>query len=373
MSVLGQNCAALFQHVEGVIAEYNVGNKLLALSLGSPVVGLPLLASGQACNAAFPLHLMKQLYRCDSVAISSLVETGWTTEANPYIDNKRDLDADLQSSIAQLSLAHLNIPVKDMMNRRGKTDPCNARNILHRKNTRSGVYYHRKAKRSVYLKIILHWVIHHKRLSTSDLYAMDKKKVSQITNEENWSIIEEVDPNPHMKRIDIARKLNIPPSTLNMIVSKRKTIEAMYSEEKVANKNVCEGFISSEESPSLYAMDKKKVRQITNEENWSIIEEVDPNPHMKRIDIARKLNIPPSTLNMIVSKRKTIEAMYSEEKSGKQKCVCEGQFPELENVLLKWFKQVHASNTPIDGTVVCAKSPHLALQMELSDFKASKG
>ncbi|KAJ4445973.1 hypothetical protein ANN_12659 [Periplaneta americana] len=45
----------------------------------SPVVGLPLLASGQACNAAFPLHLMKQLYRCDSVAISSLVETGWTT------------------------------------------------------------------------------------------------------------------------------------------------------------------------------------------------------------------------------------------------------------------------------------------------------
>ncbi|KAJ4439549.1 hypothetical protein ANN_07673 [Periplaneta americana] len=54
-------------------------NTGILLEASSPVVGLPLLASGQACNAAFPLHLMKQLYRCDSVAISSLVETGWTT------------------------------------------------------------------------------------------------------------------------------------------------------------------------------------------------------------------------------------------------------------------------------------------------------
>ena len=46
----------------------------------SPVVGLLPLASGSAClGMAFPPFLVKQLYRCDSVAISSFVRTGYTT------------------------------------------------------------------------------------------------------------------------------------------------------------------------------------------------------------------------------------------------------------------------------------------------------
>jgi len=47
----------------------------------SPVVGLLPLASGLTClGMAFPPFLVKQLYSCDSVVISSFVRTGYTTK-----------------------------------------------------------------------------------------------------------------------------------------------------------------------------------------------------------------------------------------------------------------------------------------------------
>ena len=55
-------------------------NGLRAQSRVSPVVGLLPSASGRAClGMAFPRFLMKQLYRCDSVVISSFVRTWYTT------------------------------------------------------------------------------------------------------------------------------------------------------------------------------------------------------------------------------------------------------------------------------------------------------
>ena len=55
-------------------------NGLRAQSRVSPVVGLLPLASGPAClGMAFPPFLVKQLYRCGSVIISSFVRTGYTT------------------------------------------------------------------------------------------------------------------------------------------------------------------------------------------------------------------------------------------------------------------------------------------------------
>jgi len=55
-------------------------NGLLAQSRVSPVVRLLPLASGPAClGMVFPPFLVKQLYRCDSVVISSFVRTEYTT------------------------------------------------------------------------------------------------------------------------------------------------------------------------------------------------------------------------------------------------------------------------------------------------------
>ena len=55
-------------------------NGLQAQSRVSPAVGLLPLASGPTClGMAFPPFLVKQLYRCDSVVISSFVRIGYTT------------------------------------------------------------------------------------------------------------------------------------------------------------------------------------------------------------------------------------------------------------------------------------------------------
>ena len=55
-------------------------NGLRNQSRVSPAVGLLPLASGPAClGMTFPPFLVKQLYRCDSVVISSFVRTGYTT------------------------------------------------------------------------------------------------------------------------------------------------------------------------------------------------------------------------------------------------------------------------------------------------------
>ena len=55
-------------------------NGLRAQSRVSPAVGLLPLASGLAClEMAFPSFLVKKLYRCDSVVISSFVRTGYAT------------------------------------------------------------------------------------------------------------------------------------------------------------------------------------------------------------------------------------------------------------------------------------------------------
>jgi len=55
-------------------------NGLRVQSRVSPVVGLLPLTTGLTClGMAFPPFLTKQLYRCDSVIISSFVRTGYTT------------------------------------------------------------------------------------------------------------------------------------------------------------------------------------------------------------------------------------------------------------------------------------------------------
>ncbi|KRY10269.1 Major centromere autoantigen B [Trichinella patagoniensis] len=49
----------------------------------------------------------------------------------------------------------------------------------------------------------------------------------------------------------------------------------------------------------VFKMEKKEWRQITTAQKLQIIQTVDENPNMKRIDIARMMNIPSSTLNTV--------------------------------------------------------------------------
>ncbi|KRX98888.1 Tigger transposable element-derived protein 4 [Trichinella pseudospiralis] len=50
-----------------------------------------------------------------------------------------------------------------------------------------------------------------------------------------------------------------------------------------------------------------------------------------------------------------------------------GKFPEIEELLLKWFKQVQTTNVPVDGTVFRSKAAELTYVVGINDFKASNG
>ena len=79
-----------FKHHETCQLLYFPPNGLRAQSRVSPVVGLLPSASGPAClGMAFPPFLMKQLYRCDSVVISSFVRTGCTTRKWGWLYTQR--------------------------------------------------------------------------------------------------------------------------------------------------------------------------------------------------------------------------------------------------------------------------------------------
>ncbi|KRZ93323.1 Major centromere autoantigen B [Trichinella sp. T8] len=117
-------------------------------------------------------------------------------------------------------------------------------------------------------------------------------------------------------------------------------------------------------------MEKKERRQITTSLKLQITQTVDENPNMKRIDIARMMNIPSSTLNTILAKRTTLESACNDGNSSTRKRIRSGNFAELEEVLLKWFKQVRTLNIPVDGTVVRSKAAELAHMMGINDFKA---
>ncbi|KRX33410.1 hypothetical protein T05_976 [Trichinella murrelli] len=52
-------------------------------------------------------------------------------------------------------------------------------------------------------------------------------------------------------------------------------------------------------SDRVFQMEKKEWRQITTSHKLQIIQTVDENPNMKRIDIARMMKIPSSRLSIV--------------------------------------------------------------------------
>ncbi|KAG0432820.1 hypothetical protein HPB47_020496 [Ixodes persulcatus] len=89
-------------------------------------------------------------------------------------------------------------------------------------------------------------------------------------------------------------------------------------------------------------MASRKRKPLTLRERLSILAVVDRDPKRKRIDIAKGLRLPASTVNTVVSKRKQIEenALVFGAATKQARGAKHG---ELEDALLKWFKQARAS------------------------------
>jgi hypothetical protein len=119
------------------------------------------------------------------------------------------------------------------------------------------------------------------------------------------------------------------------------------------------------------ALRKKRVR--TLHDRSKIIHEVDKNPGEKRVDIAKRLGLPTSTLNSIFAKRTDICEQI--QKCGnackKRKTGKELTFAELEMMLFTWYQQARGSNIPIDGNILKEKMKIIAAKLNIDCFSAS--
>jgi len=84
-----------------------------------------------------------------------------------------------------------------------------------------------------------------------------------------------------------------------------------------------------------------KRKSLTLSEKLHVIEEIDKNPGETRTDIAKRLQLPSSTLNGIYAKKEELQA--AAEKSGSSsktiKKVRQVSNETLDGVLLEWFTQ----------------------------------
>lgn len=117
----------------------------------------------------------------------------------------------------------------------------------------------------------------------------------------------------------------------------------------------------------------KQIR--TLEERLHIIDEVERNPFEKKINIAKRLGIPPSTLNSIISKKKEIREQADKygTSAKKRKTSKMSTYSELEKVLFAWYEQARASNIPVDGNILREKALKIAASNGMDTFSASNG
>ncbi|KAH7979730.1 hypothetical protein HPB49_010743 [Dermacentor silvarum] len=106
-------------------------------------------------------------------------------------------------------------------------------------------------------------------------------------------------------------------------------------------------------------------------EKVEIPREVDAGKQSKN-EIAKKHDIPRSTLSTYIRNKKTIEDSYAAETFAKdRKRIRTAKHPDLEAALLAWIKEKRSQDIPLSGPIIVAKAADFALRLNLSDFAAS--
>lgn len=118
------------------------------------------------------------------------------------------------------------------------------------------------------------------------------------------------------------------------------------------------------------ALHKRKALSL--EEKLNVLDAVDKQPGRKRVEIAKELGLPPSTLNSIVSKRAEIKgnaALFGP----KAKQARGAKYGTLDESLLTWFQQARAAGINFDGSILREKAMEVADRLGITDFAASNG
>ena len=89
-------------------------------------------------------------------------------------------------------------------------------------------------------------------------------------------------------------------------------------------------------------------------------------------NVAEKYGLPKNTVSTgFKIKEKLFTAL--EKSSNKRKKVRENNYPDIDNVVFKWFLSQRGKSIPIDGTFIKEKAMKYAKELGATDFKASDG
>ncbi|KAH6930953.1 hypothetical protein HPB50_021067 [Hyalomma asiaticum] len=119
-------------------------------------------------------------------------------------------------------------------------------------------------------------------------------------------------------------------------------------------------------------MASRKWKALYLEEKLDVLNAVDKQPARKRVDIAKDLGLPPSTLNSIVSKRAQIEGNATLF-GPKPKQARGAKYGNLDETFLTWFKQARTAGINFDGSTLREKAMEIADRLGITDFAASNG
>lgn len=115
-------------------------------------------------------------------------------------------------------------------------------------------------------------------------------------------------------------------------------------------------------------MNSRKNKCLSISEKKRVIQAVEDGQLKK--DVAKQFGILPSTLSMILKNKDRItgSALIASRKRSRQ-----GEFPRLEECLLKWIRQCRGQNVPVGGFMLKEKAKSFAQSLGIKGFAASEG
>ncbi|UYV69811.1 hypothetical protein LAZ67_7000842 [Cordylochernes scorpioides] len=103
-----------------------------------------------------------------------------------------------------------------------------------------------------------------------------------------------------------------------------------------------------------------------------IIEEIEQGKSHSQV--SRERNIPRSTISTIFKNKFAIKSTFLKSNfSSTLKRDRDGEFPEIEEALVRWIRQANAMKLTINGNILKEKAILLALKMGQDNFEASNG
>lgn len=117
---------------------------------------------------------------------------------------------------------------------------------------------------------------------------------------------------------------------------------------------------------------KRKFNTLSLSKKVDVIEAI-RNGTKKEKDIAIEFGISTSTLSIILKNMDDIMKRSKSCDNWNIKRKRAAEFPDIEECLVKWFKQCRDSNVSIGGPIIQKKAEFFAKSLGHNDFKASNG